>query len=90
MALAKCEGPTCLSFLGIEVDMASMQLGSQPINNLVNKWVGRKCITKKELETLAGHLQHACKVVPAGQCFMRRIFELVSIADNPAQKVHLN
>ena len=60
------------------------------INNLVNKWVGRKCITKKELESLAGHLQHAYKIVPAGRCFVWRIFELVSIADNPAQKVRLN
>ena len=33
---------------------------------------------------------NACKVVPAGRCFMWRIFELVSIADNPAQKVRLN
>ena len=52
VALAKCEGPTtCLSFLGIEVDTASMQLRLptdklERINNLVNKWVGRKCITK--------------------------------------------
>ena len=72
VALAKCEGPTiCLSFLAIEVDMASMQLWLpadklERINNLVNKWVGRKCITKKELESLAGHLQH----VPAGRCYM--------------------
>ena len=96
VARAKCEGPTtCLSFLGIEVDTAAMQLRLpadklERINNLVNKWVGRKCITKKELESLAGHLQHACKVVPAGRCSMRRIFELVSNADNPAQKVRLN
>ena len=80
VAHAKCEGPTtCLSFLGIEVDTALMQLRLpadkvERVNNLVNKWVGRKCITKKEFELLAGYLQHACKVVPAGMCFMRRIF----------------
>ena len=96
IAHEKCEGPTsCLSFLGIEVDTASMQLrlpGEKlnRLNELVSKWVGRRSITKKELESLAGHLQHACKVVPAGRCFMRRIFELISVADNPAQKARLN
>ena len=55
VAHAKCKGPmACLSFLGIEVDTASMQLRLpanklERVNNVVNKWVGRKCITKKEL-----------------------------------------
>ena len=41
-------------------------------------WRRRKCCTKRELQSLAGHLNHACKVVRPGRRFLRGIFGLLS------------
>ena len=66
VAHVKCEGPTaCLSFLGIEVDTASMQLRLpanklERVNNLVNKWVGRKCMHNQERVGVSGRPSPRC------------------------------
>ena len=70
IAVEMLEGlATCLPVLGIEVLRLPREKLSR-LQELFGKWGDRKCITKKELESTAGHLQHACKVVPAGRGFM--------------------
>ena len=45
---------------------------------LVAKWRKRKACTKRELQSLAGHLNHACKVIRPGRRFLRGGFGLLS------------
>ena len=62
----KLEGPsTVLTFLGIEMDTVAMSLRLPAeklteLRGLVARWEERSFCTMKELESLAGNLQHAC------------------------------
>ena len=79
---SKIEGPsTRLIFLGIVIDTDSMTAGISPkckedllllIQFLRKK---NKC-TKHQLLSLVGKLSFACKVVPAGRIFLRRLIDL--------------
>ncbi len=40
---------------------------------LINQWGAKTVCTKRDLLSLLGHLQHACKVVPTGRSFLRRM-----------------
>ena len=68
----KLEGPcTCLTVLGIELDSLSLQARLprdkfDRIAALLESWSIKRHCTRKELESLIGNLQHACKVVPQG------------------------
>ena len=42
-------------------------------------WEGKKSCTRKELETLVGHLNHACKVVRLGRSFLCHMLNLLLI-----------
>ena len=79
----KTEGPTTsLVFLGIRIDTATGQL-SLPEDKLLRlqlclqQWGDRKVCTRRELESLVGLLNHACKVVRAGRSFLRRMIDLI-------------
>ena len=84
LAEDKTEGPaTHLTILGIEVDSVAMTLRLpakklQRLQTLLTEWQGRKSGLRRELESLVGQLQHACKVVRAGRCFMRRQYDLLA------------
>ena len=92
----KLEGPsTVLTFLGIEMDTVAMSLRLPAeklteLRGLVARWEGRSFCTLKELESLAGKLQHACKVVKPGRTFMRRMFELMKGTRRGQRFVRLN
>jgi hypothetical protein len=82
MAPAKVEGPcTELVFLGIILDTFRMEarLPPQRIDDLTTECLvwqspsARRSLT--ELQSLAGHLNHACAVIRPGRIFMRHIFE---------------
>ncbi|KAL5488697.1 hypothetical protein EMCRGX_G017678 [Ephydatia muelleri] len=47
------------------------------LRSLVADWAGRKACNRKELESLVGHLNHACKVVRPGRSFLRRMIALL-------------
>ena len=72
VASQKCQGPsTCLVFLGIEFDTMSMELRLPEeklvrLQALITSWRGRKSCQRKELESLVGHLHHACKLCAQG------------------------
>ena len=52
--------------------------------------MGKKSCTKKELESLLGHLSHAATVIPQGHTFLRSLFSLLSLALAPYHNLHLN
>ena len=68
----KREGPTtCLTFLGIEVDTVAGQLRLPAdkldrLRSLLQEWGDKKACQRRDLESLIGVLNHACKVVFSG------------------------
>ena len=77
LAEEKQVGPTsCLEFLGIELDTVKIEIHLprkklQCTTELAASWRGRKACRVKELQSLVGSLQHACKAVHPGRSFMR-------------------
>ncbi len=86
-AAHKREGPTmCLGILGIEIDSVEGQLRLPAeklshLHSLLQEWRNRKSCHRKELETLIGHLNHACKV---GRSFLRRMIDLLHAVHAPS------
>ena len=82
LAAHKKEGPTtCLTFLGIEIDtiVGELRLPDEKIHRfqgLLDAWGSRSACTRKELESLIGHLTHACKVIRSAKAFLRRMLDL--------------
>ena len=83
LAVHKRQGPTtCLPFLGIEIDTlaCSLRLPEEKLRRLIQElddWGDRKVCSRKELESLVGLLNHACKVVRPGRTFLRRMIDLL-------------
>ena len=80
LASEKIEGPsTSLTFLGITLDTAHMELRLPQdkllrIKEALTKWLGKKTATKREILSLVGLLQHATKVVRCGRTFVARMY----------------
>ena len=85
LAEDKVEGPaTCLVFLGIEVDTQAgvLRLPVEKLSRIREAlawWSARKTCRRKELESLLGTLQHACRVVKPGRAFLRRMIDLLRL-----------
>ena len=83
LAQHKRDGPTtCLTFLGIEVDTEAAELRLpqdklERLRSLLEDWGDRKACGRRELESLVGVLNHACKVVRSGRTFLRRMLDLL-------------
>ena len=83
LAEHKREGPTSrITFLGIEIDTIAGKLRLladklQRLQALLQDWGDRKVCSRRELESLVGLLNHACKVVRPGRTFLRRMFDLL-------------
>ena len=73
LAKHKVAGPTsCITVLGIEIDIKASQLRLphdklQRLKALLVSWQHQKQCSWRELESLVGLLNHACKVVRPGQ-----------------------
>ena len=96
VAAHKTEGPsTVLVFLGILIDTQAFEL-RLPADKLarlqetIRSWVGKKACTRKELESLLGHLSHAAAVIWQGRTFLRQLFPLLSVGKSPHYFVRLN
>ena len=80
LALEKLAGPShCLTFLGIIVDTQQMQarLPDDKLNHIklqLSIWLHKKKATKRQILSLVGLLQHACKVVRSGRTFVARMY----------------
>ena len=79
----KLEGPASrLSFLGIliDTDRDTLSLPADKLARLrsvIVEWRERKFCSKRQLLSLIGQLQHACRVVRAGRTFLRRMIDTV-------------
>lgn len=78
-----------------EVDTATLELRLPErkileLKGLIGEWYKRKSCRKRELPSLAGKLQHACKVVKPGRSFLRRVFELLAGVSLDCHHVRLN
>ena len=89
IAAHKRDGPTTLIiFLGIEIDTVAgiIRLPVEKLErlqSLLRSWGDRKSCTRKELESLIGLLNHACKVVRSGRSFLRRMIDLLHAVHRP-------
>ena len=77
----KSEGPsTSLSFLGIELNSASMSTSLPAaklarLRSIVRELLGARVVRDKHtLESLVDHLGHATKVFPLGKAFLNALF----------------
>ena len=101
LAPGKSEGPsTTQTFLGIEIDTVACTLALpqpklQRVRDLLLEWGDKKACTRRELESLIGLLNHACKVVRPGRSFLRLMIDLLSaskasFARKPLHRIRLN
>ena len=96
LASEKTAGPTTvMEFLGIVLDSEelTMSLPSRKLMALKSElqgWLGRKGATKRELQSLAGSLQHAAKVVRPGRCFTYQVHKHAALRDKPYHRIRLN
>ena len=96
LAPDKLEGPTSrLVFLGILIDSTLMECSLPPdkLSELVAElltWSSRKKCIKRELLSLIGKLNFACRIIPAGRIFLRRLIDLSTTARLPHHHVSLN
>ena len=86
---------TLMTLLGIEFDSVKQELRLpedklQKLKKLVAGWRRRKVCTRRELQSLAGHLSHACKVVRPGRRFLRGLFGLLSTFRRRDHFIRLN
>ena len=90
----KRDGPTtCLTYLGIEVDTVASQLRLPQeklhrLQALLAEWGDRKVCGRRELESLIGTLNHACKVVRSGRSFLRRMLDLLHAVPSHPTRPH--
>ena len=96
MAAHKREGPTtCLVILGIEIDTQAGEL-RLPTNklerlcSLLQEWGDKRVCARKELESLIGLLNHACKVVRSGRSFLCRMIDLLHTVQPSQPMIRLN
>lgn len=79
----KTEGPaSCLVYLGIKIDTQAgeLRLPSEKLSRLqacLQVWRGHRSCLRRDLKSLIGLLNHACKVVRAGRSFLRRMIDLL-------------
>ena len=95
MAEEKTEGPAhILTFAGIELDChkGEARLPQEKIekcNLAIHRALALK-ITLKELQSLTGLLNFACKVVIPGRVFLRRLINLTIGVKRPHHLIRLN
>jgi len=91
MAPGKKEGPTtALTFLGIFVNTVAGELKlpedkQHRLKELLRGWGGKRICRRRELESLIGLLNHACKVVRPGRSFLRRLIDTLHQTGNRPQ-----
>ncbi len=90
-SIEKAVSPTTkMSFLGILFDTETMTMSIDSsrlteILNMLEEWHSRDRATRKEIESLVGHLNFIAKVVRPGRKFMARMFNfLQSLDDSPS------
>jgi hypothetical protein len=73
---------TTIIFLGFEIDSRELviRLGDarrKEIAATLRDWVGRETCSARELQTLVGILQWACRVIRHGRTFLQRMYDML-------------
>jgi len=79
--------------VGIDTVSATLRLPEAKLNKLqreVAERAQKRSCTRKELESFIGTLQFACRVIPAGQSFLRHMIASLSQAKAPHHHIRLN
>ncbi|XP_052796973.1 uncharacterized protein LOC128229245 isoform X1 [Mya arenaria] len=79
---------------GILVDTNSLTASLPPdkvqlLRTLLESFKKRKKVTLKQLQSLLGHLNFACKVIKPGRCFLRRLYDLTIGCTKPNHHIRL-
>ncbi len=96
VASHKTESPaTAITYLGILIDTESFELRLpdekiQHLMTLLNTWSMKRSCTRKDLESLLGHLSHAASIIRPGRTFLRQLFSLLQVAKAPNHFIRLN
>ena len=91
----KCTAPTTrVEILGIIIDTAAMtyELPAEKLKKLVDclaSLLGRRRATRRELLSLVGFLGHACKCLPPGRGFMRRLLDAAYSVENAWHRIRI-
>lgn len=85
---------TCLDFMGITVDTGAMEARLPPDKiekciNLIQNFLSRNKVTLKELQSLLGLLNFACRIVVPGRAFLRRLYNLTLGVKKPHHHIRL-
>ena len=81
LSAAKIEGPaTLLPFLGIELDTNTLEIRLpkvklEELKELLIKWRDKRYASVRQLQSLAGKLNHAARMVRSGRSYLRRIID---------------
>ena len=92
----KVYGPTNkLTFLGIELDSTKMEmrLPEEKVAkfcSLIVDFCGRKRVSLRQCEKLAGKISWAVQVVRSGRVYLRRLFEAMSVLKAKHHKLKLS
>jgi len=86
---------TCIPFLGITLDTIQMEarLPSdkvEKLRTLLNSSFKKRTLRLKELQSLLGLLNFACRVIVPGRAFMQRLYRLTANVTHPRHHVTLN
>ena len=93
---SKEEGPSeVLTFLGLEIDTVNMEVRLpqeklREMRSLLKRWRGMKSCRRRDLESLVGSLNHACRAVRPGRAFKRRLQDLMTTMEREGRRGRLN
>ncbi len=91
----KEEGPSeVLTFLGLEIDTVKMEVRLpqemvKEMRSILKRWRGMRSCRRRDLESIVGSLNHACKVVRPGRAFKRRLQDLMTTAVRDGRRLDL-
>ena len=96
IAASKTQGPVkVIEFMGIILDSVRMEarLPADKIERLraaFDLFQDKRACTLKELQSIIGTLNFACKVIPPGRPFLQRMIELTRNISKPHHHIKLN
>ena len=82
----KTEGP-CLVIEFLGITLLSDKLSR--LSNKLNSWHTKQSTTLRELQSLIGTLNFACKVIASGRAFLQRIINLTRGVSKPHHHIRL-
>ena len=95
MAPEKTEGPSpSLTFLGITINVPNSLMllpddKLQACGSKIKEVLSKKTVLLRELQSMLGHLNFACRVVVPGRAFLRRAYALTHLVTQPYHHIKI-